>query len=264
MHKKSLWLFVFLFTVILITLLALVYTSEGFQASPTQTACGFYYVKGIKRWICPTEAGVTALGSLKTGTDVAYVTACTAVQVGTVKHWLCPPNPTNGSRDHTAELVDVSGNSRVPFVGSDDKICFTYDLTAGIYYCKDRLSGNIYDDYTGTLSTNKDTTCDNLQKGLIDISGNIGDLTRLQANTALTWQTLKSARDSLNTMYTTYACAAVTGPNATICSIIKSGSTSIGGNFTDLDKLYSKTMDPATQLVLLKTKIQNALKEFKC
>ena len=265
MSKKSVW--ICLYTLLLITLLAVVYssyTAEGFQTTSLQTTCGFYYVKGIKRWICPPLTTTTALNTLKIGTDIAYVTACTPVSVGTIQHWLCPPNPKDASRNYTAELVDTSGNSRVPFVGSDDKICFTYDLPGGIYYCKDRLSDNQYDDYTGTLSANKDISCDNLRKGLIDISGNIADLTRLQANTALTWQTLKSARDSLNTMYTTYGCATVTGANANICTIIKSGATSIGGNFTDLDTLYSKTMNPAAQLLTIKLQIQNALLQFKC
>lgn len=264
MNKKIVhWLILVL---VILTICHLIYyhgvASEGFQT--TQTNCGFYYVGAVKRWICPTQADLTALGTLKTGTDVAYVTACTAVPVGTIKHWICPPNPTNGSRNYTAELVDASGNSRVPFVGSDDRVCFTYDVSGGIYYCKDRLSGNPYDDYTGTLSMDKDTTCVNLQKALIDVSGNIADLNKLRANTTLTWQTLKLARDSLNGMYVTYKCATVTGANAPICAIIQSGATSIGGNFTDVDTLYSRTDNPATKLVEIKGTIVAAIQQFRC
>jgi hypothetical protein len=264
MSKKILyWLIIFM---VILTIGHLIYcqtvASEGFQA--TQTTCGFYYVGAVKRWICPTQAALTALGTLKTGTDLAYVTACTAVPVGTITHWMCPPNPKDGSRNYTAELVDISGNSRVPFVGSDDRVCFTYDISGGVYYCKDRLSGNPYDDYTGTLAMDKDTTCSNLQKALIDISGNISDLTKLQNNTNITLQTLKSARDSLNEMYVTYKCATVTGANAVICEIIKSGATSIGGNFTDIDTLYSKTTDPGTKLIKIKETIVASIKEFRC
>jgi len=268
MNKKNIIKF-FLIGIVVLCVGYFMYLSkiEGFQTTTTNQ-CGFFYfnkslTQRVKTYVCPTAAAVTALGPM-TGTDVAYVTPCVSVAVGGIVHWNCPPNPPNGSRNYPSELVDTSGNSIPPFVKPTDMVCFTYDLSGGVYFCKDRYSGNMYDDYTGTLSANKDTTCQGLQKALVDISGNIADLVRLKTNTQLTWQTLKAARDNLNTMYVSHNCGAATGNASTICAIIKNGATSIGGNFTDLDTLYSKTANPEVQLAQMKVNITTALQQFRC
>jgi hypothetical protein len=268
---------------------------EGFQSTSTTSTegsasnCKPYSYEGKIIYHCRSQADKKALEEKmkidpQTKKDVsgATITAslCKPSVLNGSTFWFCPytkNNPTN-----EADLF-----VKAKLYGFKEQVCLTYDDPGLIpnqrFYCKDLSSNDLYDDYTGTLMNDVALSCSLLKRavggvtstvdelvalrnttGLVDLTGIIAGVERLQSNTILTNATLLQTVSDFDALSSTYKCGTPQATNTVLCGVFKNARDTIQTNYLDVNSVYTKISSPIDELKRIRDDLTILLKQLSC
>jgi hypothetical protein len=179
---------------------------------------------------------------------------CRSSNYGNYKRWLC-----DTQIDLDKLLKDPS--STTTYVNDNDQVCITSSPTTMMYYCQTVAETNSGGDVLDDIQDVAGTTCSNLLKNYIDLSGSIVSLKLIQSGMNDGSISLVTAKDKLTAVYNKLQC----NTNTTdLCTSIQTSVGKIGGNVTAINSTNSAISGPITQAVQARQDLLASIQKFQC
>jgi hypothetical protein len=186
---------------------------------------------------------------------------CPTQQFGTGKQFLCE------SEEDATALITGPTNKTQTYLGPLDQVCVTDDKESKIYTCKDlNQSPDDPNEYRFQALDNYDTTCNNIVKNFLDISGNLASLNAMKDVVVGSTTGVETARTNLNNLYLNMKCALMTasGRSKTICDAIKSGMDELNKNGALTDATLKQVTDPIQKMIDSRSALKKNVDDFRC
>jgi hypothetical protein len=179
---------------------------------------------------------------------------CRSSNYGNYKRWLC-----DSQSDLNKLLRDPSPTTT--YVNDNDQVCITSSPTTMMYYCQTVAETNSGGDVLDDIQNVAGTTCSNLLKNYIDLSGSIISLKLIQSGMNDGSISLASAKDKLTAVYNNLQC----NTNTTdLCTSIQTSVGKIGNNVTTINSTNSAISGPISQAVQVRQDLLASIQKFQC
>jgi hypothetical protein len=179
---------------------------------------------------------------------------CRSSNYGNYKRWLC-----DSQSDLNKLLKDPS--STTTYVNDNDQVCITSSPTTMMYYCQTVAETNSGGEVLDDIQNVAGTTCSNLLKNYMDLSGSIVSLTLIQSGMNDGSISLVAAKDKLTAVYNNLQCNTTTSD---LCTSIQTSVGKIGGNVTTINSTNSAISGPITQAVQARQDLLASIQKFQC
>jgi Tectonin domain len=179
---------------------------------------------------------------------------CKSSNYGNYKRWLC-----DSQKDLDKLLKDPSPTTT--YVNDNDQVCITSSPTTMMYYCQTVAETNSGGAALQDIQDVAGTTCSNLLKNYIDLSGSIVSLQLIRSGMDDGSVSLAMAKDKLNDVYNNIHCNTTTSD---LCTTIKDSISNIRG---DMRTIISTSMDisgPISQAVQARQDLLASIQKFQC
>jgi hypothetical protein len=183
---------------------------------------------------------------------------CVSSAFGNYKKWTCDTNA-----DATALLKDPS--STTTYVDPADQVCIADDSDAGMYYCQSGAEAKEGNRALDIVRNDYSRTCSNVKKSYTDLSNNLTSLLLIQSGMTNGSTQLTAARTALESISTQLNCTAP--PNARVaalCQQIRSGSTAIGTDSTNISSVLSNITPSIQAAMSSRDSLLSSITNFKC
>jgi len=179
---------------------------------------------------------------------------CKSSNYGSYKRWLC-----DSQSDLNRLLKDPS--STTTYVNDNDQVCVTSSPTTMMYYCQTvaetNSGGAVLDDIQNVAGT----TCSNLMKNYIDLSGSIVNLNLIQSGMNDGSISLAAVKDKLTAVYNNLKCNTTTSE---LCKSVQTSIANIGGNVTTINSTKSAIAVPIAQAIQARQELLASIQKFQC
>jgi hypothetical protein len=179
---------------------------------------------------------------------------CKSSNYGSYKRWLC-----DSESDLNKLLKDPS--STTTYVNDNDQVCITSSPTTMMYYCQTVAETNSGGEVLNDIQNVAGTTCSNLIKNYIDLSGSIVSLNLIQSGMNDGSISLAGVKDKLTAVYNKLQCNTTTSD---LCKSVQTSIGNIGGNVTTINSTKSAIAAPILQAVQARQDLLASIQKFQC
>lgn len=179
---------------------------------------------------------------------------CKSSNYGSYKRWLC-----DSQSDLNTLLRDPSPTTT--YVNDNDQVCITSSPTTMMYYCQTVAESNSGGEALDNIQTVAGTTCSNLLKNYIDLSGSIVNLKLIQSGMNDGSISLAAVKDKLTAVYNKLQCNTSTSD---LCKSVQTSIGNIGGNVTTINSTNSAITGPIAQAVQARQDLLASIQKFQC
>jgi hypothetical protein len=179
---------------------------------------------------------------------------CKSSNYGSYKRWLC-----DSESDLNKLLKDPS--STTTYVNDNDQVCITSSPTTMMYYCQTVAETNSGGEVLNDIQNVAGTTCSNLIKNYIDLSGSIVNLNLIQSGMNDGSISLAGVKDKLTAVYNNLKCNTTTSD---LCKSVQTSIGNIGGNVTTINSTKSAIAAPIAQAVQARQDLLASIQKFQC
>jgi hypothetical protein len=179
---------------------------------------------------------------------------CKSSNYGSYKRWLC-----DSQSDLNTLLRDPS--TTTTYVNDNDQVCITSSPTTMMYYCQTVAESNSGGEALDNIQTVAGTTCSNLLKNYIDLSGSIVNLKLIQSGMNDGSISLAAVKDKLTAVYNKLQCNTSTSD---LCKSVQTSIGNIGGNVTTINSTNSAITGPIAQAVQARQDLLASIQKFQC
>jgi hypothetical protein len=130
-----------------------------------------------------------------------------------------------------------------------------------MYYCQTVAETNSGGEVLNDIQNVAGTTCSNLIKNYIDLSGSIVNLNLIQSGMNDGSISLAGVKDKLTAVYNNLKCNTTTSD---LCKSVQTSIGNIGGNVTTINSTKSAIAAPIAQAVQARQDLLASIQKFQC